>query len=147
MKILQYLLFVVILLLSVVLILLADNNVACVSFREDRGIDLETNLCFLLIYSFLFLLMVSVKKKHWMQYLLPIIIFMIVVVTIVNYCKYPFVDGYYDSNSLTLHYFNTSDPQKIIAGIEDYFINLIQIIILGLTFLISKFLIHNKKSK
>lgn len=142
MKILQYLLLVIILLLSVFLILLADNNVACVNFREGRELDLETNLYFLLIYSFLYLLMVSVKKTRWMQYILPVVIIIIVMVTIVNYCTYPFVNGYYDSNSLTLHYFGTSEPPRIVAGIEDYFTNLAQIIILGITFLISKFLIH-----
>lgn len=144
MKILQYFLLVIILLLSVVLILLADNNVTCVSFHEGRGIDLEINLYFLIIYCFLFLLIVSVGKIPWMQYILPVVIAIIVVVTIINYSTYPFVNGYVDSNSLTLHYFKTSEPPRIVAGIEDYFINLIQVIILGLTFLISKFIINKK---
>lgn len=139
-KVFQYLLLIILLPLSVVLILLSINNVTCVNIHEGRGIDLEMNIYIVIIYSILFNIMIYIRKNNWMKYILLVMIASILIVSIVNYCTYPFADGCYDSNSLTLHYFG-SDPPRIVAGVEDYFINLTLITVLLMQFLLLK----NKK--
>lgn len=131
----QYLLLIINLILSMFIILLSINNVMCVNVCEGRGgISLEFNLYFVVVYSFIFYIMTCIRRNNWMKYILLVIIISIVIISIVNYNRYPFVDGYYDSNSLSLHYFG-SDYHYIVAGIEDYFTNLLLIIVLSILFI------------
>lgn len=132
----QYLLLMIILLLSIVLILLSVNNVICVSIRNGRGgMNLEINMYVVVIYLFLFNIMNYIRRNNWMKYILLIMIISILIVSVVNYSFYPFTEGCYDSNSLTLHYFG-SDPPWIVAGIEDYSINLLLVVTLSISFIL-----------